>query len=72
MEKKAQKDEFYRMAATKQQEDEGLTFLSDEGMIMDRSNREVQAILDALENMIVVTKERLKPFLDEGFIHTDR
>lgn len=39
---------------------------------MDRSNREVQALLDALDNMLVITQERLKPFLDNGFIHTDR
>lgn len=39
---------------------------------MDRSSREVVAILEALSNMLIISKERLKPFIDEGFVHTDR
>jgi hypothetical protein len=47
-------------------------FLSEEGKIMDRSSREVTAILEALQSLLVISKERLKPFLDEGFVHKDR
>jgi hypothetical protein len=72
LEIKKQKDEFYKLQAIREQHQENLEFFSDESRVMDRSNREVVAILDALANMLVITKERLKPFLDDGFVHEDR
>ena len=68
-EKNVQVEEFYKMMATKAQDDAGVEFLSEEGKLLDRSSREAEGMLDMLKNMLLICKERLKLITDDGFIH---
>ena len=46
--------------------------MSEESQTLDQRNREVKNLLDQLNGQLVITRQKLSPFLDEGFVHQDR
>jgi len=67
-----EREDFYRKIASRLQTKTGKLFLSEEAKEADLKNREVNAVYDQLHIMLQQSKLRLKPFLDDGFVHNDR
>lgn len=64
--------EFFRKIALREQQKTGKLYGSIEAKELDIKTRELKAVVESLIQMLVISRDRLKPFLDEGFVHDDR
>ena len=49
-----------------------MRFISEEARELDCVNREIGFMLEQLDNNVVLTRQKLAPFLDDCFIHQNR